>query len=306
MPNLLTTTNNDLSYPSSANSGQDFSTGIADLANSVDAMWDSGTLAGRPAAGIVNRRYYATDTGVWYLDTGAAWVPVPQLGTGTDSLKPSAVDLPGMYFATDSEALYGSDGTNWHTIYGSRGAVNISASQTVTSTTYTTLTTPDQVTGVVMPTNGLIAVWYQAAWQESVVAAARMSLFLGSNQVVAAYEGIATHTVEAGNPSAASGPNVNSSISTWSLGLAAAEAGSGYTGDVTTGQAIGQATPVTQPSPGITSYINGLVTDLAPCGGPCYIFAAAGTYTVGVRFKASSGSVTASNRKLWVQAIPSA
>jgi hypothetical protein len=38
-------------------------------------------------------------------------------------------------------------------------------------------------------------------------------------------------------------------------------------------------------------------------GGVVSMFAAAGTYTISVQFKALSGSVTASNRKLWVQAL---
>src|SRR5438309_7960968 len=43
------------------------------------------------------------------------------------------------------------------------------------------LTTPDQVTGIVLPTNGLIAVWYQATWQTA-AGNAQAALFLGSNQ----------------------------------------------------------------------------------------------------------------------------
>jgi hypothetical protein len=38
-------------------------------------------------------------------------------------------------------------------------------------------------------------------------------------------------------------------------------------------------------------------------GGVCYVFAAAGTYDVSVQFKASSGSITAKSRKLWVSSV---
>jgi hypothetical protein len=40
-------------------------------------------------------------------------------------------------------------------------------------------------------------------------------------------------------------------------------------------------------------------------GGPCYIFAAAGTYTVSIQFQAlSGGNVAVRNRRLYVQALP--
>ena len=54
-----------------------------------------------------------------------------------------------------------------------RGAVNISAAQSISSPGYATLSTPDEVTGIVLPANGLIRVWYQATWQESIPGDAR-------------------------------------------------------------------------------------------------------------------------------------
>jgi hypothetical protein len=74
----------------------------------------SGTLAARPAAGVLGREYYATDTSTFYQDTGTAWIAsgTTFLRTGTDASKP-----------TPSAANTGE-------IY--------------------------EVTGIVMPTNGLI------------------------------------------------------------------------------------------------------------------------------------------------------
>jgi ethanolamine utilization microcompartment shell protein EutS len=157
-------------------------------------------------------------------------------------------------------------------------AINISASQATSSTSFTTLTTPDEVT-VVLPANGLIAMWYQATWQSSVAAAGAAAIFLGGTQVEIASNNNApgvAYTTTTG-----AGATAQSLFST-STGLATA-AQSGYTGDVATGQIVG---------------------DNQYSGGPCYIFAAAGTYAVSVQFKASSGSVTANARKMWVQAIP--
>lgn len=166
-----------------------------------------------------------------------------------------------------------------------KGVSIIATSQTVSSATYATLGTPDQVAGIVMPTNGLIQVWFQAAWQQSVVGAARAAIFVGTNQlqVVAQPSPVLAETSLAG---AATNTNVPLA-STQSFGLTSGNADNGaYTGDVTTGQILGTGAAGT-----------------AAGSGPCYIFAAAGSYTVSVQFKASSGSVTASNRKLWVQAL---
>lgn len=160
-----------------------------------------------------------------------------------------------------------------------KGAVNIATSQNTSSTTFTTLATPDQVTGIVLPANGLISVWYQATWQESVSTAARAAVFLGSNEVLGASANApGTTGVEA---SIGGTVNKNVPLATMGTGLFSPSGSTGYTGDVTTGQYVG-----TTGAPGVN-----------------YIFAAAGTYTVSVQFKCSSGTVTASNRKLWVQAL---
>ena len=178
-----------------------------------------------------------------------------------------------------------------------KGAVNIAGPHSTGSTTYTTLTTPDQVSGIVLSTNGKIIVDYQATWQESVAGAARAAIFLNANQlqVSATPEAAATGAGSAG---------VNHPLASFWGGLASmAQA---VSADVTTGQAIGGVAGT-----GIVPQIdlNGSVSGLwgaqsgtTVFGGSCEIFAAAGTYTVSVQFKASSGSVTASNRHLWVEA----
>jgi len=154
-----------------------------------------------------------------------------------------------------------------------KGATNIATSQSTTSTTYTTLATPDQVTGVVLPTNGLLLVTYDATWQESIAGAARAAIFIGANQLrQASQTGPVVSEAQIG------GANNNTKLYTTGV-LTSFNAAANYPGDATTGQVIGQG------------------------GLPAFIYAAAGTYTVSVQFKASSGTVTALNRKLWVQAL---
>ncbi len=162
-----------------------------------------------------------------------------------------------------------------------KGAVNIPTSQSTSSTTFTTLSTPDQITGIVLPTNGLIVIGYMATWQNSVGNAGNAAIFIGANQL----QYIATGTATAPLVQAAQG-NGNTGIATplgtSANGLTSGLQSSNFTGNVTTGQIL-------------TAAGGGV-------GGPCYIFAAAGTYTVSVQFKASSGSVTVANRQLWAWA----
>lgn len=185
-----------------------------------------------------------------------------------------------------------------------QGKSIIATSESRTNVAYGLLTTPDRVQNVVMPTDGLIAVLYQATWQESVNGAARAAIFIGANQqTINAISGplaVAAATTAAGGGT--DHPLVSHPGGLGSLGSAAASGA-----DVTTGQAVGlvayggTAVPLGVELGG-TVY-QGVAPDATHAylyGGPCYIFAAAGTYDVSVQFKATSGSVTAKNRKLWV------
>ncbi len=170
-----------------------------------------------------------------------------------------------------------------------RGKSIIATSESRTNVAYGTLTTPDRVTGIVLPTDGLIAVAYQATWQESVLNAARAAIFIGATQMSKIFAENASPTLPDTPLSGTVGAAVDRPLATFSGGLASLTNGGGaYTGDVTTGQAIGSFQ-------GAGVIFNN--------GGPVYIFAAAGTYDVSIQFKSSSGSVTAKNRKLWCWSI---
>lgn len=159
-----------------------------------------------------------------------------------------------------------------------RGKSIIATSEARTNVAYGLMPTPDQVSGIVLPTDGLIVVSFRAIWQNSVPGAAKAALFLGANQLVVQNN--------AGAPSVAGAEAVGPSTGAdddWlyssPTGLLPAGAGgsAGAATDVATGMVVG----------------NGAVL----------IEAAAGTYDVSVQFKASSGSVTAKKRKLWVWTV---
>lgn len=167
-----------------------------------------------------------------------------------------------------------------------RGKSIIATTEARTNVAFGLMPTPDQVNELVVPTDAVICVLAQMTWQESVAGAASAALLIGANQ-------LSTVGVTGGSPITATGvgvtsgqpANIDEALSTWPGGLRGqtSRSGGAYTGDVTTGQAIGLQA-------GATGVMSGI----------CFLFVAAGTYDVGVQFKATSGSVTAKNRKLWV------
>lgn len=182
---------------------------------------------------------------------------------------------------------------------GGRGKCVIAASEARANTAFGTLTTPDQITGIVMPTDGLVLVGYEAQVKETVADAARAAIFLGSNQTVAPAQS-STSPVAIAARSNAGVAGAFFPVVSCPSGLVAGTPvdGSTNTGFATTGQALAIGSTVTRGEANTTS-----LAGPAFAGGFCVIEAAAGTYTVSVQYRATSGTVTAQNRKLWVLAI---
>lgn len=165
----------------------------------------------------------------------------------------------------------------------------IAGKESRTSVNYGSLTTPDVVENVVLPPNGLMLIGYQAHWEATVSEAARAAIFLDDTQLK-----IQTGNAPAGQESllvAIPGNSRPLSTSAFAGGLVTGVGNSGAVADVTTGQAIYPGGP----QGGIAVGIGG--------GGPVWVFAAAGTYDVNIQFKASSGTVSAEARKLWVAVL---
>lgn len=140
----------------------------------------------------------------------------------------------------------------------------IATEQSVTSTSFTTLGTADEVTSIVLPSNGLILIRYSALVKCSVESAGRVGLFLGANQI--------------GSP--ASGSVETSGLET------------SFKVVVT----LGNTTPL--------GAANGTsIASTGFAAPPIMIAAPASTYTVSAKFKASSGSVTAKERSLHVAVL---
>lgn len=169
-----------------------------------------------------------------------------------------------------------------------RGKSIIATEESRTNVAYGKMTTPDQVSSVVLPTDGLICVAYHAMFKNSVANGGRAAIFLGANQVkMATGSGAAPVVVEedTGNLTVDTYRPLYSAVGgSGGAGLSLVNGATNYTGDVTTGQILGET---------------GLGAG-APVPTPVYIFAAAGTYDVSIQFRSTSGSVTMKERKLWV------
>ena len=175
--------------------------------------------------------------------------------------------------------------------YVRSGGVTIDTEEarTGTKTSYDWMPTPDRVQNVVLPAGGLLLVGYQATWKETSNNTARAAIFLGSNQLKVGLAGVGSPIAQEASIAAGSA-NQYSVLSTCSYGLGSLDGKTylgTYTGAVTTGQVLGGV------QQSASSWLGGL----------CIIFADAGTYDVGVKYKASSGDVYANYRKLFVKAI---
>lgn len=137
---------------------------------------------------------------------------------------------------------------------------------------------PDQVAGIILPVDGLIFVFYQAVWQASVANDGQAAFYINNLPVA----GRTPTNVEPTFPAMPSVAGRDIPLVSYPEGfngiLTGATPGN-YTGDVTTGQILG----------------------FGAGGGPAIIMAQAGTYTVSVRFRALTGSVTVKNRIMRVR-----
>ncbi len=141
-----------------------------------------------------------------------------------------------------------------------------------------TLTTPDEIKEVVVPTNALLLIGSSFGLKSSVSGAGRAAIFIGANQLKGAAGGANPVVQEVATTAAGSLQHVTTypgglSIQTFAI----------WGADVTTGQTLGDVAAAAVPV----------------LGGFAVIFVAAGTYNITLQFKATSGNVTAKERKLW-------
>lgn len=121
----MPTTTRGFRYPALSDT-PDVPRDIGNLAADVDADHSQGTFATRPAAAKIGRRYYATDTGITYLDTGTAWVILGAndvARTGITNTFTVAQNLAGGAWVSNSGQSVQVGGTSYGSLYAYGAAV---------------------------------------------------------------------------------------------------------------------------------------------------------------------------------------
>lgn len=171
-----------------------------------------------------------------------------------------------------------SDSTNIR-----RGSSIIATGETITNAAYATLTTPDRVSSVVVPSSGLVSISFWAAIAKAVGTAGdtiSAAVFLGANQVMNITGGAVMSTGVFGS------------------GISAGGNGILFTGVTTPALGPGVPDMNVYVAAGTDDTVNG-----HPVGGFVWLRVAPGTYTVEVRYKRTgTATFTASNRLLYVEA----
>lgn len=175
------------------------------------------------------------------------------------------------------------------------GRTVIAGAEARTSTSFGTLTTPDQVSNVVLPTDGLIFVVYSALWKESVADTARAAIFIGGTQLFVPVASGSAQLEAARTGAGAAG--AYAPLVSFPGGLLSSTPVDGVTDStfVTSGQAVAVGSSATRYEAGVS------LAGPSGGGGICVVEAAAGTYNVSVQFRATGGAtVTVKNRALRV------
>lgn len=165
-----------------------------------------------------------------------------------------------------------------------RGASVITGTDTITSSSYAVMTTPDQVSSIFLPTDGLLVIAASMIWGAASSATPFAALFIGSNQLKIPITGAAPAVQEV---SSINGTNFQA-LSTSPTGLITTNFGASIDKGINTILAIA-AKDAPQGTP--------------KWGGFTIVEAASGTYDISVRFKAATGTVSAKQRSLYVYSI---
>lgn len=152
-------------------------------------------------------------------------------------------------------------------------SLTIAKEETRENTAFGILPTADLVKEVKVGESGLLKIGYSARFKSSVSGAGAASIFLGANE-------LKLYTTEPKVQFATTVGTTFRHLSSFFGGLTTSTAGEAVGADVTTGQLISASTS----------------------GGIAELWLAPGTYEVSVQYKASSGSVSAKERRLWCEA----
>lgn len=203
-------------------------------------------------------------------------VPIPAAGLGAGSVTANAMASGAVGAQNLSPSLASDLGINAGANTG-RGVTNVAASQSTSSGSPVFLSTPDQVTGITLATNGMINIYYLAQVEVS-AGTGTIGLYVngGSGWNAISFPA-GNNTFTPINGTITTAPHF-SPVSTNGSSIAASASSTTDQTFATTGMALPHSTPIT-------------------------MVAAAGTYSIGVQYSMSGGTLTAQNRTLWVQTV---
>lgn len=181
----------------------------------------------------------------------------------------------------------------------------VGGSEARTNTSYGLMPTPDIVRNLDVPTGCLIEIAFQARWQETGLGAARAAIFLSNAQLFARSAATGAQTVNGQEARINAVANTDYALFSNPIGLASLTTNVAAPAD-TGGQSFG-GMAVDSSGSAMKMGFNGSSPSFpgpAVLGGKCVLFVAAGTYDIGVQFKASgTDTVTANGRILYVEVI---
>lgn len=147
----------------------------------------------------------------------------------------------------------------------------VATEETRNVNTFATLTTPDRISSVVIPTNALIELYFEADIKESSSDKAKVGLFVGSTQAAQAADMFTNTTVSAGNYGGVRTTGITAGTGLGGLGFWVAPP---------SGEAVVPVNPQV-----------------------CRV--TAGTYDIEARYLCeSAATVTVKNRTLWARVLP--
>ena len=223
---------------------------------------------------------YAQLAGNWQIvdfhdHTAGNGVPIPAGGLGSGAVTSQAIAAGVIGLQHLNPAVVQDLGLNGGGSIG-RGAISIAGVQTTASSTPTFLTTPDEITGITLDSNGLLFIDYSALW--------KVSAGTGTG---ALYANTGSGWVAVGLPAG------NNTFTNVSITTAATHYSPLYTG---TGQLTTVASSTTDQTSGVSAVVVGT--------GTIGLQAPAGTWSLGIQFSCSGGgTVSVSNRIFRVRTL---
>lgn len=245
----------------------------------------------------------------WTQDpkTGA-WIPqIKANAIGPNELAANSVETTGIKDGAviESKLANGAGAlkklsTEVQRLIGSAKKKIIPEGQSVSNTSFTLMSTPDEIPAIFVPKDGILIVHYSAFWFSSVENAGRAAIFITSNQLKSYQPGSGQWKTQAACYTG--GEEHRRLLTTSAPGLVSPSESKIIAAEEMPTSGVALSGGVGSAGVGWREEIGGVVVEHAtdfPQGGLLIIEGLnEGEYSISVKFKSASGSVVANNRRL--------